>query len=112
MTDGVLNYLPFEVLLTEHPKVIVRDSYSDIPYLVKKYPISYGQSSSVLKRLILKTEEATGQKAVGNRLLAIGDPVYEDTLLNARVNYPRLEFSGKEIENIASLFKTDLLKYI
>ena len=35
----------------------------------------------------------------------MGDPLYEDTLFNARVNkYPRLEFSGKEIENISSYF--------
>ncbi len=102
--DGVLNYLPFEVLLTEKKKPSEVTNYSDTPFLVKKYPISYGQSASVLKKLISKTEEATGQKAVGNRLLAIGDPFYEDTLFNSRVKYTRLEFSGKEIERIASLF--------
>ncbi len=36
--------------------------------------------------------------------MAIGDPLYEDTLFNTRVKYPRLEYSGKEIENIASYF--------
>jgi CHAT domain-containing protein/tetratricopeptide (TPR) repeat protein len=104
--DGVLNYLPFEVLLTENKKSTAVNSYSDLPFLVKKYPVSYGQSASVLKSLISKPEEAARQKAVGKRLLAIGDPLYEDTLFNVRVKYPRLEFSGKEIENIASFFPT------
>jgi CHAT domain-containing protein/Tfp pilus assembly protein PilF len=102
--DGVLNYLPFEVLLTEKKKPSEVTNYSDTPFLVKKYPISYGQSASVLKKLILKPEEEVRQRAVGKRLLAFGDPLYEDTLVNTLVKYPRLEFSGKEIENIASYF--------
>jgi CHAT domain-containing protein len=101
--DGVLNYLPFEVLLTENKKPTAEFSYSDLLFLVKKYPISYGQSASVLKTLISKPEEAR-QRAVGKRLLAIGDPLYEDTLFNSQIKYPRLEFSGKEIENIATYF--------
>jgi len=102
--DGVLNYLPFEVLLTENKKPTANIPYSDLPFLVKKYPVSYGQSASVLKAIISKSEEATIQRAVGKKLLAIGDPLYEDTLFNEQVKYPRLEFSGKEIENIASSF--------
>ena len=47
--DGVLYYLPFEVLLTENKKPVSRDSFSDISFLIKKYPVSYGQSASVLK---------------------------------------------------------------
>ncbi len=102
--DGVLNYLPFEVLLTENKKTTADISYSDLPFLVKKYPVSYGQSASVLKTIISNPEEEAKQKAVGKRLLAMGDPLYEDTLFNARIKYPRLEFTGKEIENIASYF--------
>jgi CHAT domain-containing protein len=103
--DGVLNYLPFEVLLTENMKTTADISYSDLPFLVKKYQVSFGQSASVLKALILKPEEVR-QGAVGKRLLAFGDPLYEDTLSNILAKYPRLEFSGKEIENIASFFST------
>jgi len=55
--DGVLNYLPFEVLLTENKKPTAGISYSDLPFLVKKYPVSYGQSASVLKTLIAKSPE-------------------------------------------------------
>jgi CHAT domain-containing protein/Tfp pilus assembly protein PilF len=103
--DGVLNYLPFEVLLTENKKSEAGTSYSGIPFLVKKYPVSYVQSASILKTLFVqraKEEATTG--AQKNSLLAFGDPVYEDTSFNSKIKYPRLEFSGEEIDNIASFF--------
>jgi len=102
--DGVLNYLPFEVLLSENKQLTKEISYSDLPFLVKKYPVSYGQSASVLKTLISKPAEEASTRAVGKRLLTMGDPLYDDTSFNDRVKYPRLEYSGKEIENIASFF--------
>jgi CHAT domain-containing protein len=105
--DGVLNYLPFEVLLTENKKPTAGISYSDLPFLVKKYPVSYGQSASVLKTLIAKSPEAKELAGVYKRLIAFGDPLYEDTLFNSQIKYARLEFSGKEIENIASFFKAE-----
>jgi CHAT domain-containing protein/Tfp pilus assembly protein PilF len=102
--DGVLTYLPFEALLTENIKPVSETTYSSIPFLVKKYPVSYGQSSSVLKTLISQHGN-TGEKAPkSKRLFAFGDPLYEDTLYNSHVKFHRLEFSGKEIENIASFF--------
>jgi len=104
--DGVLNYLPFEVLLTEKSNPTAKVSFSDLPFLVKKYPVSYGQSASVLKTLIAKSPGAREPEGANRRLIAFGDPLYEDTLFNAQVKFPRLEFSGKEIENIASFFPT------
>jgi len=101
--DGVLNYLPFEVLFNED-KTIKKASYADIPFLVKKYPVSYVQSAGILKTLFTKQagrKESTGQN---KRLLAFGDPVYEDTLNTLIVKYPRLGFSGREVEAIASFF--------
>jgi CHAT domain-containing protein len=103
--DGILSYLPFEVLLTENKNTTAEISYSDLPFLVKKYPVSYGQSASVLKTLIAKSPEAKELAGVNKRLIAFGDPLYDDTLFNVQVKYPRLEFSGKEIENISSYFK-------
>jgi CHAT domain-containing protein/Tfp pilus assembly protein PilF len=103
--DGVLNYLPFEVLLTENKKPDTKASYSDVTFLLKKYPVSYAQSASVLKTLISQHDN-TGEKAAkSENLLAFGDPLYGDSLFNAKAKYPRLEYSGKEIENIASFFK-------
>ena len=87
--DGVLNYLPFEVLLTENKKPTAEISYSDLPFLVKKYPVSYGQSASVLKTLIAKSPEAKELAGVNKRLIAFGDPLYEDTLFNCTDKIPK-----------------------
>jgi CHAT domain-containing protein len=103
--DGVLNYLPFEVLLTENKEPNKGTSDNNIPFLVKKYPISYGQSISVLRTLISKTPGEKNSGKNSSNLLAFGDPLYEDTSFNLQVKYPRLEFSGREIENIASFFQ-------
>jgi len=102
--DGVLAYLPFEVLLTETKKNGVETSYSDATFLVKKYPVSYAQSASVLNTLISQQPQKNKSAAKSKKLLAFGDPVYEDTSLNPRKKYQRLEFSSTEIENIASFF--------
>ncbi len=44
--DGMLNYLPFEVLLTQ--KTIDEVSFKNYPFLLKDYVISYEYSSSLL----------------------------------------------------------------
>jgi CHAT domain-containing protein len=106
--DGILNYLPFEVLLTENKGINTGTPYSVLPFLIKKYPVSYVQSASVLKSL-LSEQSGVRQADPGNKkLVAFGDPVYEnvnDTSRSSSKNYQRLEYTGKEIENIASLFK-------
>ena len=45
--DGLLGYLPFDVLLTEAPAP-TRVDYQSLPYLVKKLPISYEYSATLL----------------------------------------------------------------
>ena len=102
--DGVLNYLPFQVLLTENTKIKAETSYMEFPYLAKKYPVSYAQSASVLNTLISAKVQSNSSAAKSRKLLAFGDPVYGDTSLNPRNKYQRLEFSSREIENIASFF--------
>jgi CHAT domain-containing protein len=45
--DGYLCYMPFEILLTEEPHRQEVD-YAQLPYLIKKYRISYDYSASLL----------------------------------------------------------------
>lgn len=47
--DRILNYLPFETLLTNEIKADVPD-FSVLPYLLKKFSISYHYSSLLLER--------------------------------------------------------------
>jgi CHAT domain-containing protein/Tfp pilus assembly protein PilF len=102
--DGVLNYLPFEILLTENLNPQTKVTFSDFPFLVKKYPISYAPSASVLKTLITQHAKAGKKISDFKKLFAYGDPLYEDSVLNNQLKFSRIENSGKEIENIASLF--------
>jgi CHAT domain-containing protein/tetratricopeptide (TPR) repeat protein len=106
--DGILNYLPFEVLLTERGGLKQGASYSDLPFLVKKFPISYGQSASILKSLISEKRGGSKSGTARKKLIAFGDPVYEninDSSIASGDSYKRLEYSGREVENIASFFQ-------
>ncbi len=106
--DGILNYLPFEVLLTDNKGIGPGNLYSGLPFLIKKYPISYAHSASVLKSLLSEHARAKVSDPDNKKLIAFGDPVYEnvnDTSYPSVGSYKRLEYSGKEIENIASYFK-------
>jgi len=106
--DGILNILPFEILLTDNKGIGSLASYVNLSFLVKKYPVSYGQSAAVLKSLLSEQREMKGSVTENKKLIAFGDPVYEDESDTSRLSvhaYKRLEYSGKEIENIASYFK-------
>ncbi len=76
----VLHYLPFQALLG-----------SDGRYLVEKYPISYLSSASLLQF----TKEKS--RAMGERVLALGNPDLGDSKLN-------LQFAGMEAKEIKSLY--------
>jgi CHAT domain-containing protein len=77
--------------------------YSKLPYLGKKYPLSYGQSASVYVTMIANRSGSSSKDPVAKELVAFGDPVYGN-------KFNRLEYSGKEIESIAALFPETLVK--
>ena len=108
LPDGLLHYLPFGTLITARPSTPSGTAYSDLPYLIKEHPISYGHSSSVLLHMM----EASGSDKIPGQvtetLIAFGDPVYnggEALSDQDREGFARLVHSGREVENIASLFK-------
>jgi len=105
--DDILHYLPFEALLSQK---------NGRSWLIKDYKISYVPSISALREII-QHERLNDQKPKKD-LLAFGDPFFgpdeegvnrEETLKDFNpdntVNFPRLKYSGLEIEKIASLFK-------
>ncbi len=104
--DGILHYLPFETLL------IQEDSRR---WLIEDYKISYAPSITSLREII-EREGAQKQKTRKD-LLAFGDPYFgpeeertdaEDTLKTTpsvkTTQFSRLQYSGLEVEKIASLF--------
>jgi CHAT domain-containing protein/tetratricopeptide (TPR) repeat protein len=106
--DGILNYIPFEILLTDNKGISTGNLYSNLPFLIKKYPVSYAQSASVINNLLTKVNGAGKPDPDLKKLIAFGDPVYEnptDTSNSSVSGYKRLKYSGEEVENIASFFK-------
>lgn len=57
--DGLLNYLPFEVLLSEAPIESPNVNYAGLPYLVKDFAINYQYSAAIFiqRDLINEKEE-------------------------------------------------------
>jgi len=104
--DDVLNYLPFETLICEK---------NEKRWLINDYKIGYVPSISCLREIIQnkKTKNRNPRKDI----LAFGDPdfgIYEkednrndlfQPYSSQESNYIRLQFSGREIERISSLFK-------
>ena len=96
--DGILNYLPYEVLLYDNVDLLLKKSYSELPYLIKKCPLSYAQSTSVLKNLLSEHAKAGEMKHSSKKLIAFGDPVYggpEVPKQTSGEKYNMLEYSGQ-----------------
>lgn len=103
----ILNFLPFETLVTER---------SSNRWLIEDYTITYAPSISSLHELI-ERKRANGAKRK-MELLALGDPFFgsleieengddilQELFSTHAYNLYRLEFSRIEIEKISALFK-------
>lgn len=104
--DGLLNYVPFDVLLTEKPNYRVQN-FKTLPYLIKKYAINYHYSSTLklFNRSTLETngkmlamassykkKEFVNKKGLGNREYKI------------RTNVGDLPGAKQEVEYLSSAF--------
>jgi CHAT domain-containing protein/tetratricopeptide (TPR) repeat protein len=109
--DGPLHRLPFEALF--FPGGASRGDLRQLPYLIKRFAISYSPSASVLAELRNQKREAAPKG-----FIAFGDPVYEltpesvitSTLRSPgeeRLNFQRLQYSRTEVQGIAQLFAND-----
>ncbi len=100
LPNGPLGYLPFEVLLTALPKTNeVR--YDVLPYLLKKYQVSYEYSATLLFQKPAKEKQGT--------VSYIGfAPAYENIPLaqndTYRSGFAPLQFNREEVQFAAELF--------
>ena len=106
--DGALHRLPFEALFL--PGSNSRGDLRRLPYLIRRFAISYAPSLSVLAELQNEQRAEAPRKFIG-----FGDPVYEQpaerlsaatlrTAGAARLNFQPLPHSREEIAGIAKLF--------
>ncbi len=98
--DGVLGYLPFEALLSGHSER--PDRFQRLPYLLRKYDISYCFSAALLREM-----KAMTPGRANDNLLAVA-PFYEgpdigNNLPADRTSMHPLPYSGDEVRQIATI---------
>ncbi|NND63914.1 MAG: CHAT domain-containing protein [Flavobacteriaceae bacterium] len=94
--DGILSYLPFELLLEKSVKTNERD-YKSLPYLLKSYAVSYSPSASIYSK-----SQVNGTKQ--DQYLGFA-PTYQNGGSNStRENLSNLQFNSSEVEFAANLF--------
>ena len=108
--DGSLNYVPFEVLVTDCPEA--GTSFKQLPYLLNKLSVSYEYSGTLL---------SLNDKSVGNEYNSYGGfaPVYEDNppeevgaasfvkVRNLPHSWSGLKYNLAEIQGVSSLLEGD-----
>jgi CHAT domain-containing protein/Tfp pilus assembly protein PilF len=108
--DGILSYIPFEILITQKPREN-SINYHNINYLIRNLNITYSYSAQVL---FSQKERKYDQ----NKLLAAFAPIYNNIEnLSADKNLTRQEYReklyplkgiSKEVHAIAPLFNGDI----
>jgi CHAT domain-containing protein len=112
VADGSLHRLPFEVLFL--PDTSSRGDLRALPYLIRRFAISYAPSASVLVEL-----QHDPHQTAPKGFIAFGDPIYDPpaagvfasalraTSPAGRINLQPLPYSHTEIDGIAKLFARD-----
>ena len=111
--DGSLHRLPFEALFLPG-STVARGDFRQLPYLIRRFAVSYAPSASVLAELQNESRE-TAVKG----FIAFGDPLYKQpvadtnasalraTVTAGRINLQPLPYSREEVSAIAQLFADD-----
>lgn len=113
--DGALHFLAFEALLTE---AAGGREDADLPYLLRRFAVSYVPSASVLSLLAQPDAPVETGGEPPKRFLAFADPVYGPTEkpengplaqegrgpLEGLWSLPRLQGTSQEVSRIASRY--------
>ena len=113
IADGPLHRLPFEALFLPG-STSTRGDFRQLPYLIRRFAVSYAPSASVLAEL--QNEQ---RKTAPTGFIAFGDPRYElrneptnvstlrSVVAAGRINLQPLPYSREEVSAIAELFPDD-----
>jgi CHAT domain-containing protein/tetratricopeptide (TPR) repeat protein len=100
--DAILNYVPFEVLLTAKPAA--SDTYENLPYLIKKYKIYYSYSANLLFNE--NNTRKTSPNVTPISAMAIMAPVdFAFKGDSKRMGISSLPGTEQEVKKIYSMFK-------
>jgi len=75
--DGILAYVPFEALIAERPETGARE-LEEIPYLIRRYVISYSYSASLLLRTLRGADDGQKTAQVPRKFVAFAPVFSED----------------------------------
>ncbi|PHN02237.1 CHAT domain-containing protein [Flavilitoribacter nigricans] len=112
--DGILNYVPYETLLTHEPESIYQPER--YPYLLNRHQISYNYSATLLREMVEKLHQQKPQnKVLGFAPYSDVDTVFtndldqsqwwlDDTRADTLVNLPQTKI---ELDSLKILFPTD-----
>ncbi len=95
--DGLLNYIPFDALLTADSK---GTHFKEYPFLIKKHQISYAYSAAVM----MDNYQLSKRRSPKKIFLGVA-PEFKNSS-----NFSYLPFSIDEIENIQGQFGGEVLK--
>ncbi len=105
--DGELSFIPFDALLTE--RVNQEINTRKLPYLLKKYTISYSYSATLLDQINAREPEGLNDKIIAFAPEFKSEDTYT-TIAMRRNGLGRLKYNIPEVETISDLIKTDIYK--
>ncbi|MEZ4956210.1 MAG: CHAT domain-containing tetratricopeptide repeat protein [Saprospiraceae bacterium] len=100
--DGVLGYLPFDILLKEKP--LAPENFKSYQYLIKNHQISYAYSATLWQEMKDKIHEAP------KVFFAVapsfeGEPIASRSVIDIRQSLGELKYNIPEVRAISSLVK-------
>lgn len=109
--DGLLNYVPFDVLLTEKPNYQKVD-FKALPYLIKQYTINYHYSSTL--KFFERKKVSTNGKMLAmassyNKKLFVNRKDLTERHQRIRSSVGDLPGAKREVENLANSFNGQFL---
>ncbi len=101
--DGILGYIPFDILLTKKPDII--KGFRSLDYLVVKHNISYAYSANLLHLLNQK-------QAKSNKNVITFSPDFTTIKKDSsgHSKFEELKYGNQEISTIDSLFESQIIK--
>jgi CHAT domain-containing protein len=128
--DGDLYYIPFEALLSGTPAKNERANYSTLPYLIRKYSVSYSYSAGMslirrrtngarMKYSFVGFAPVFSDSARNNGMLSSGNLHKDPKEIFANVRsismdgrkYNELPYTKTEVDGIARLFEKKHLRH-